>query len=95
MLFACDVELVDDSRIVVNRKLELWRYILESKGFRLSWTMTEYMRCNFSVTRHEEGDISLDGQVVAKKDTFRYLGSCYKRMTTLMKMLGIEFQPVG
>jgi hypothetical protein len=36
------------------------------------------MRCDFSATRHEEGDVSLDGQVVAKKDT-------------LMKMLGIEF----
>jgi hypothetical protein len=33
------------------------------------------MRCDFSATRHEEGDVSLDGQVVAKKDTFRYLGS--------------------
>jgi hypothetical protein len=66
---------------------------LESKGFRLSRTKTEYMRCNFSATRHEEGDVSLDGQVVVKKDTFRYLGRCYKRMATLMKMLGIEFQP--
>jgi hypothetical protein len=69
--------------------------MLESKGFRLSWTKTEYMRCDFSVTRYEEGDISLDGQVVVKKDTFRYLRSCYKRMATLMKMLDIEFQPVG
>jgi hypothetical protein len=31
------------------------------------------MRCDFSMTRHEEGDVSLDGQVVSKKDTFRYL----------------------
>jgi hypothetical protein len=65
---------------------------LESKGFRLSRTKTEYMRCDFSATRHEEGDVSLDGQVVAKKDTFWYLGRCYKRMATLMKMLSIEFQ---
>ena len=26
-------------------------------------------------TRHEGGDVSLDGQVVVQKDTFRYLGS--------------------
>jgi hypothetical protein len=37
------------------------------------------MRCVFSATRHEEGDVSLDGQVVAKKDTFRYLGSMLQK----------------
>ena len=45
MLFADDVVLVDESRAVVNRKLELWRRTLESKGFRLSRTKTEYMMC--------------------------------------------------
>ena len=59
-------------------------------------TKTEYMMCDFSATRHEGGDVSLDGQVVVQKDTFRYLGSvCYKRMATLMKVLGIEFQLAG
>ena len=79
MLFADDVVLVDESREGVNRKLELWRHTLESKGFRLSRTKTEYMRCDFSVTGHEEGDVSLDGQVVAKKDTFPYLGSMLQK----------------
>jgi hypothetical protein len=37
------------------------------------------MRCDFSATRHEEGDVSLDGQVVAKNDTFRYLGSMLQK----------------
>lgn len=79
MLFADDVVLVDDSRTGVNRKLELWRRTLESKGFRLSRTKTEYMRCSFSTTRHEEGEVSLDGQVVPEKDTFRYLGSMLQK----------------
>jgi hypothetical protein len=73
MLFADDVVLVDDSRTRVNRKLELWRKTLESKGFRLNRTKTEYMRCSFSTTTCEE--VSLDGQVVPRKDTFQYLGS--------------------
>ena len=50
MLFADDVVLVDESRAGVNRKLELWRCTLESKGFRLSRTKTEYMMCDFSAT---------------------------------------------
>jgi hypothetical protein len=79
MLFADDVVLVDESRAGVNMKLELWRHTLESRGFRLSRTKTEYMMCDFSPTRHEDGDVSLEGQVVVKKDTFRYLGSMLQK----------------
>ena len=74
MLFADDVVLVDESRTGVNQKLGLWRETLESNGFRLSRTKTEYMRYDFGTTTREE-DISLEGQVVPRKDTFRYLGS--------------------
>ena len=70
MFFVDDMVLVDESRTGVNRKLELWRHTLESKGFRFSRTKTEYMMCDFSATRQEDGDVSLDGQVVAQKDTF-------------------------
>ena len=52
--FADDVVLVDESRIGVNQKLELWQETLESKGFRLSGTKTEYMRCDFVTTTREE-----------------------------------------
>jgi hypothetical protein len=75
MLFADDVVLIDDSRIRVNQKLELWRQILESKGFRLSMTKTEYMRCQFSGENLDDEDVSLDGRVILMNDTFRYLGS--------------------
>ena len=47
--------------------------------FRLSRTKTEYMMCDFSATRHEGGDVSLDGQVVVQKDTFRYLRSVLQK----------------
>ena len=35
--------------------------------------------CDFSMTGHEDGDVSLDGQVVAKKETFQYLGSMLQK----------------
>jgi hypothetical protein len=35
ILFADDVVLIDEGRIGVNQKLELWRQTLESKGFDL------------------------------------------------------------
>ena len=37
------------------------------------------MRCTFSTTRHEEGEVSLDGQVIPQKDTFQYLGSILQK----------------
>ncbi len=79
MLFADDIVLVDDTMTGINRKLELWRHSLESKGFKISRTKTEYMRCDFSAIRSGEGVISLDGQEVPRKDTFRYLGSILQK----------------
>jgi hypothetical protein len=79
MVFTDDVVLIDESRVGVNRKLELWRCTLESKGFRFSRIKTEYMMCDFSATRHEGGDVGLDGQVVAQKDIFRYLESVLQK----------------
>ena len=35
--------------------------------------------CDFSATRHEGGDVSIDGQVVVQKDIFRYLGSVLQK----------------
>jgi hypothetical protein len=48
---------------------------LEARGFRLSRSKMEYMKCDFSATTQEEGDVRLDGQVVPKKNTLHYLGS--------------------
>jgi hypothetical protein len=79
MLFIDDVVLVDESWEGVNRKLELWRQTLESKGFRTSGTKTKYMRCDFGTTISEDGDVSLGGRVVPKEDTFRYLRSMLQR----------------
>jgi hypothetical protein len=78
MLFADDAVLVDESRTGVDQKFELWRRTLEAKGFRLSRSKTEYMKCDFSTAIQEAEDVRLDGQVVPKKDTFRYLRSMLK-----------------
>ena len=48
MLFADDIVLVDETRVVVNAKLKIWRQTLESRSFRLSRAKTEYMECKFS-----------------------------------------------
>lgn len=56
MLFADDVVLIDETREGVNAKFELWRDILESNGFRISQTKTEYMECKFSKNSRRNGE---------------------------------------
>jgi len=60
----------------VNDKLEVWRQTLESKGFRLSRSKTEYLECKFNDVRLEnEVVVKLESQVVCKRDSFKYLGA--------------------
>ncbi|XP_026377905.1 uncharacterized protein LOC113272249 [Papaver somniferum] len=75
MLFADDVALIGESKQETEGKLELWRQTLESKGFRLSRTKTEYLKCDFDGTGTDDGELLLDGQIVPRKESFRYLGS--------------------
>ncbi|XP_026428569.1 uncharacterized protein LOC113324463 [Papaver somniferum] len=63
------------SQAEIEGKLELWRQTLEAKGFRLSRTKTEYLKCDFDETGTEDGELLLDGQIVPRKESFRYLGS--------------------
>ncbi|KAM3394643.1 hypothetical protein P3S68_003646 [Capsicum galapagoense] len=76
MLFANDVVLIDETRGGVNDKLEMWRQTLESKGFRVSRSKTEYVECKFNdVRREDEVVVKLEAQEVWKRDKFKYLGS--------------------
>ncbi|XP_026395900.1 uncharacterized protein LOC113290519 [Papaver somniferum] len=49
------------------------------KGFRLSRTKTEYLRCDFNDAMSDVGDVLLDGQLVPRKDSFRYIESIIQR----------------
>ncbi|KAK9159062.1 hypothetical protein Scep_005636 [Stephania cephalantha] len=68
MLFADDIVLVDETKDGVNRKLELWRNTLESKGFKLSRTKTEYLHCEFRNIRHRDDGVVKLGEVEVPKD---------------------------
>ncbi|KAG5591582.1 hypothetical protein H5410_042096 [Solanum commersonii] len=76
MLFVDDIVLIDETRDRVNARLEVWRQALESKGFRLSRTKTEYLRCKFSDVLDEvDVEVRLATQIIPKKESFKYLGS--------------------
>nr|XP_016513303.1 PREDICTED: uncharacterized protein LOC107830295 [Nicotiana tabacum] len=70
MLFADDIVLIDEMRGGVNAKLEVWRQTLESKGFKLSRSKTQYLECKFSEGMHEE-EVRIGIQVIPRRDSFK------------------------
>lgn len=76
MLFVDDIVLVDETIGRVNTKLEIWRQALESKGFRISRTKTEYMEYKFNNSNNQSrGEVKIENQELPKSEHFRYLGS--------------------
>ncbi|KAL6501656.1 hypothetical protein OROGR_026789 [Orobanche gracilis] len=75
-----DIVLIDETKVGVQQKLELWRDTLEARGFRLSRSKTEYMECRFSDNSDREAEmITFDGKVVHGSTFFRYLGSIIQK----------------
>ena len=61
---------MDETRIGVKVQLEIWQYTLESKGFRLCWNKTKYMKCKFSTSKNRDGVVRLYSQVITKSKRF-------------------------
>ncbi|KAL6514527.1 hypothetical protein OROGR_020106 [Orobanche gracilis] len=75
MMFADDIVLFDETKDEVERKLELCRNTLETRGFGLNRSMSEYLECSFSGNgSREEGTITFDGNIIRRSAFFRYLG---------------------
>ena len=49
--------MIDETKSRVTAKLDVWREVLESKGFKISRTKTEYIKCNFSGNRNTNDEI--------------------------------------
>ena len=79
MMLIDDIVLIDKTRQRVNDKLERWRHALESRGFRVSRSKTEYLHCPFSGRVDVGGQVTLDGRPIPKVDKFKYLGSIIQR----------------
>jgi len=54
----CKLVLTEKSKEEANSKLELWKQTLESKGFCLSRSGTEYLHYDFS-NKQEENDLKI------------------------------------
>jgi len=70
-----DIVLIDETRQGINNKLEQWRHTLESRGFRVNRSKTEYLYCCFSGREDTRGEVTIDGMTILKVENFKYLGS--------------------
>ena len=75
MLFANDIVLIDETREGLGRKLDRWREALESRGFRIIHSKTEFLTCDFGLDSGERGSsIEIEGVRVPECEVFCYLG---------------------
>ncbi|KAK3548617.1 hypothetical protein QTP70_015563, partial [Hemibagrus guttatus] len=72
MMFADDIVICSESREQVEENLERWRFALERRGMKVSYSKTEYMCVN---EREGSGTVRLQGEEVKKVQEFKYLGS--------------------
>ena len=75
MLFADDIVLIDETKSGVNAKLDVWREVQESKGFKISRTKTEYMKYNFGGRKNTNKEMVKITSQIPKNEKFRYLRS--------------------
>lgn len=73
VLFVVDIVLANETK-GVNTKLEIWRNILEFRGFKLNKFRTEYVECEFSKNASmNDVMVELEDQVVKKKKSANIL----------------------
>ncbi|KAH1190454.1 putative protein arginine N-methyltransferase 6 [Glycine max] len=76
MLFADDIVLLGESREELNERLETWRRALETHGFRLSRSKSEYMECKFNKRmRVSNSEVKIGDHITPQVTRFKYLGS--------------------
>ena len=73
LLYADDIVLLAKDREELERKLERWRYALESRGLRISRKKTEYMTTDLE--GDQQATIKLGGGNIKRVHEFKYLGS--------------------
>ncbi|KAH1243240.1 LINE-1 reverse transcriptase [Glycine max] len=73
MLFADDIVLLRESREELNERLETWRRALETHGFRLSRSKSEYMECKFNKRRRvSNSEVKIGDHIISQVTRFKY-----------------------
>ncbi|XP_070032752.1 uncharacterized protein [Nicotiana tomentosiformis] len=102
MLFIDDIVLIDETRDNVNAQLEVWRQTLESKGFKLSSTKTEYLEWDGEIDKdvtHRIGAGWMEWRLASgilcdKKVPSKFKDKFYRVVVRPTMLYGAECWPV-
>ena len=72
MLFPDDIEICEETREEVERRLKSWRYALERRGMKVSRSKTKYLCINGG---NDEETVKMEDTKVPRVKEFNYLGS--------------------
>ena len=72
MMFADNIVICEESREEVEQRLESWKYALERRGIKVSWSKTEYLCIN---ERNDDETVKMEDSKVPRVKEFKYLGS--------------------
>ena len=70
MLFADDIVVCEETREEVERRLESWRYALERRKMKISWSKTKYLCINGG---NDNETMKLEDTKVPRVKEFKYL----------------------
>lgn len=73
--FADDYALIDEDIVRLQTALDRWLRKMESNGLRISREKSEYLHLPFSHADSPTPDFTLDGTMIPKCKSFKYLGS--------------------
>ena len=76
MLFADDIVICEETREEVERSLKSWRYALERRGMKVSWSKTKYLCLNGG---NDKQTVKMDDRKVPRVKKFKYLGSTMQK----------------
>ena len=90
VLYTDDIVLVTDEKRKLERKLEEWCVALESRGMKISRSKMEYFALDTS--GDQQAKIRLNGEMVKRVNTFKYLGSMVDETVEMEKEVNFQIQ---
>ena len=90
VLYADDIILVAESREELQRILDRWRSVLESRGMKISRKKTEYMTTD--IDGDQQATLQLGGIRLNRVKKFKYLGSLVEETGEMRKEIDHRIQ---
>ena len=87
VLFIDDIVLIDETTNGLNSKLQQWRHALECRGFRLSISKIEYLKCGIYGEEAGVEEVTMDGVPIPRARKLWHLGLIIEEKGDINKVI--------